>query len=1036
MFQVLHSSAGAGKTHALVRHYLGLALASNDPGAYSRILALTFTNKAANEMRERILRYLRGLARPDGMGPALKDVLDTIVRTRGISPEDVRERAGRTLTHMLHHWPQLAVSTIDAFTRRVVMPFARDLRLDSELRMTTEEAYYRDLAVERLLAEAGTEETLTRLLTGICEQLQDEEQKWRPDLPLRQLSEQLTKEQAIPYLRALRETGNAQLLAIQQRLRESTRTFRLRLRKLGQEAMNAIEQAGIRPEDLAHGKGGPYGYLRQLARFDDWMDEKANTMKVLASGKWHSAKAAPNAILAIERAVPLMQAAISAVEDLRGTGELHRHAIACAVLRDLLPTAALHLLDEQLERIKHEEGVAFFSDLIKRVAEIVQNEPAPFLYERIGERYSHFLIDEFQDTSMLQWHALLPLIENALSGDGSALLVGDAKQAIYRWRNGEARQFRMLPSLFGKERMIDGDQREATFLRSHVRMEPLASNHRSARAIIRFNNALFGALRERLPSAAASFYDDHEQLDVREREGYVNVWCVPPAADGPDGEQDVIKPALALVKEAVERSILDGYRPGDIAVLVRTKQQGRDVAELLVPLGFSVVSPDGLSLGSDPGVRAIVALLAWLHRPDDVTSALAAQAVWRMGPGAGDALPFKGKAPHVYLRDFLRAHPRIDTRSPLVTLVCAIARALDRDPATNAFVLGLVNETHSFVIEHGDRPLAFLDHWDRVAARRSVGGSEDPSAIRVMTVHASKGLQFPVVIVPFADMSTRGRRDRLWIDARSVDPELPAALVRPDSTLDPLAIPEIEEERELDLLDRMNLLYVALTRPEERLYAAVDGVRKDEISSMVRDHLGLSAGDSVERGSPERAIPRSTTDGRSILLLPAQRGEGSLSLAIRNEAPEQWDPADPDPFRSHGRALHAILARVRTIADLPEALSKEADLWGIQGHEREVLASRMHALLSSPAVAPFFADGLRVRTEASIIDAQGNAHRPDRLTSDDRGTRVLDIKTGMPAEHHHRQVARYVDLLRELGESRVTGHLLYVRDGTVIDLDA
>ncbi|HRH39672.1 MAG TPA: UvrD-helicase domain-containing protein, partial [Flavobacteriales bacterium] len=184
MFQVLHSSAGAGKTHALVKHYLKLALATDDEAAYSRILALTFTNKAAGEMRERIMKYLESLAGNGELTVALSDVRDALIEDVGVSSATVRERAGKMLTHILHHWPQFAVSTIDAFTRRVVMPFARDLRLDSELRMTTEEQDYRDMAVDRLLEEAGSDAPLTDLLIAICEDLVESERDWRADKPL------------------------------------------------------------------------------------------------------------------------------------------------------------------------------------------------------------------------------------------------------------------------------------------------------------------------------------------------------------------------------------------------------------------------------------------------------------------------------------------------------------------------------------------------------------------------------------------------------------------------------------------------------------------------------------------------------------------------------------------------------------------------------------------------------------------------------------------------------------------------------------
>ena len=1031
LFQVLHSSAGAGKTHALVKHYLRLALATDDEAAYSRILALTFTNKAAGEMRERILRYLEELAGTGDLSTALADVSRSLIAA-GVPEGSVRTRAGKALTHMLHHWPQLAVSTIDAFTRRVVMPFARDLRLDSELRMTTEEQDYRDMAVDRLLEEAGTDAPLTELLVAICEDLVESERDWRADKPLRALTAQLTKEQAITHLEQLRGLGNAQFIAIRQRLRSETTAFRERLRQLGTHALDAIATAGLNDEDLYFGKNGPVAYFRALASFNDWLDEKKNTLKALEKDKWASDKASAAAKAAIEERAPLFRETINAVEDLRRTGELRRHAMACAVLSDLLPSAALHLLDERLEAIKREEGVTFFSDLVKKVAAIVQHEPAPFLYERLGEKYHHFLIDEFQDTSLLQWHALLPLITNALSTGGSALLVGDAKQAIYRWRNGEARQFTRLPRLFGKERMAEGEEHEGILERAHRPVEPLVENYRSARAIIRFNNDLFDALRNTLPEEHRTVYLAQAQREVKDLEGHVRIECFAPA-DGDAEEEDDAPAATRFTTEAVRASITDGFMPGDITVLVRTKAQGRAIAEHLVAHGYEVVSPDGLSLGDNTAVRTVMAAITWIHVPDDVSAARCVQLLAMLDPTEHERPGLLRPVEH--MRAWRKEHPEAHAQKPLLALMHAVIRALGLDPAQNAFLLGLLNETHLFIQEHGDSASGFLDHWSRVAAKRSVSGTEDVNAIRVMTVHASKGLQFPVVIVPYADMAARGPRDAVWIDPRSVVADLPAALVKASKTLASLEIPELVEEIALSRLDQLDLLYVAFTRPEHRLYAGFDGGKKSGTGADARAVLGLGSGDIREYGTRLSAPQRKARKEGSTVILSASGPFTPVQLAIRLEAPEHWDPADPDPFRSHGKAIHAVLARVRVTSDLDAAIDAEAGAWGLSKKDKLSMRTRLAALLSKPELGYFFGQGLQVRTEATLIDRDGRAHRPDRITSDGTTTRVLDIKTGAASGGHHEQVALYMRLLVELGESRVTGHLLYVGNGTLVEVD-
>ncbi len=1035
MFHVLHSSAGAGKTHALVKHYLLLALSSPDPSAYTHILALTFTNKAAAEMRERVLAYLEALASDGPLDGAKADVRNSVVRDAGINTEELRRRARAMLTHALHHWPQVAISTIDAFTRRVVMPFTRDLKLDQELNMTVEEKYYRTKAVDLLLEEAGSEPALTNLLVATCEQLLEEESAWRPDKPLMDLSVQLTQENALQHLASLREMDSVQFLDIQTRLRHRTNAFRERMQALGMEACTMIEQAGITEEDAAYTTKGYFSYFRKLRDFDVWLDPNANVKKTSASNKWHSGSASPEAIAALKQLALRLREIIEEVDGLRDT-EMRDHAIAVAVLRDLLPTAALNSIDQRLEALKSEEGVSFFSDLTRKVHAIVQNEPAPFLYERLGEKYRHFLIDEFQDTSLMQWHALLPLVANALATDGSVLLVGDAKQAIYRWRNGEARQFAELPTLFRKEMLVHGGEFEAALQRAFAPAEPLAYNRRSAQRIISFNNELTGRLKQELDERDRKMYDHHGQQVARQEEGYVEVACYDKT------EKGELPAPWTLMLKAVQDSLADGFRLGDMAVLVRTKKQGAMASAQLTRQGWAVVSPEGLTLGANAGANAVVSLLAWLRRPIDEHAALAAQAMAVLKT-EGDAVdPFQGGGgPQDVLRKWRAAHPRISPRLALVTLICRIAEALGHDPAADVFIMGLVNEAHAFSKMGGDDLQGFLEYWERTASGRAIGGTPGADAIQVMTVHKAKGLQFPVVIVPEAGKTPGGgNNERIWItpDANLQAP--PRALVKLKGLLANLEVPELEEEERLARLDALDVLYVALTRPEERLYISVPGTGIDALPKALREHLELKPGGTWTAGKreprKEQAEEAGTPAGPATFELSAAKAQGERELAIRREAPSDWDPANPDPFRSHGRAIHAILARVHTAKDLPGAMAKESAIWGLDPGTSAAIAMQLEALLKRSELQPFFREGLEVHTETTLIDAQGKAVRPDRIVRDGDRFRILDIKTGAPSDHHQEQVKGYVQLLQKVEAKPVDGFLLYMRDGALTPVEA
>ncbi len=1036
MFTVLHSGAGAGKTHALVKHYLAHCLAAAEPGAYRQVLALTFTNKAAGEMRERVMRYLEALAAADTNNAQLADVMDTLVRRTGTDPATIAQRAAATLTHMLHHWGDVAIGTIDAFTRRVVRPFARDLQLDHELRMTTEEAYYRDRAVEGLIAEAGVSPTVTGLLTEACLQLLHEERGWDPEKPLQELGGQLSRENAIGPMQELGALDALQVQELARTLRTQEHAFRQQVNALGHEALRMIEDAGLTVQDMAHGAGGIHGSFRKLAAFtEDWDPPGRNAQKTLETGKWHSGKADREAIAALERiSGPLTELFHQALE-LRESG-YRAFVIRRAVGRELLTAYTLHALDQHLEAIKRADGVTFFSDLTRKVAQVVRHEPVPFIHERMGERYRHFLIDEFQDTSLLQWNALLPLIDNALGSGGSALLVGDAKQAIYRWRNGEVRLFQGLPRIFRRDPTDAAEaQREGTLVRTYGETPPLNRNYRSTATIIRFNNALFGTLCDTLPEHLRGIYDSHAQQVEREVEGLVRLERLPSDVKGAEREIAM----LDHVQRQLDAALQDGFAPGDVAVLVRSGNLGRTVARHLVANGHAVVSPDGLRLSGDPVIELLLDLLRFLYTGDPASAARVLQGQARIfaAHGVETVEPFAGEEglvdPAERLHRWLDAHGKPRLRTTLTDLIARLARAHGIQPAADAQVLTLLDEAHAFTTQHGQDIGGFIAYYERSGEKRSLDPPAHGRAVQVMTVHKSKGLEFPVVLVPDAQMAGRGNHaERLWIRPGDAVPGLPVALVREDKKLREQEVPELLEEDAMRQLDALNLLYVAFTRAGQRLHALVHEGSHDTVSKALLAYLGSHGTEGLlelgQRLPPWKVQDHPHTDD----LVDVNSNDGMPALAIRFEAPESWDPTDPDPYRRFGNAVHGLLAQVATAADVYEAVHDAVSRGELEEGSAGVLAEKLHALLGSPALAPWYGAGLRVRSEATLITAEGRSLRPDRVVQDGEALRVLDFKTGRPSPMHHEQVRSYMHHLGELGHPHVEGALLYLPEGELM----
>jgi len=1029
MFQVLRSSAGAGKTHALVKHYLTHCLGTSDHGAYRHVLALTFTNKAAAEMKERVITYLEGLS---GGGPfqgPLADVAGHLQAVAGIDGDELTRRADVVLGNMLHNWSAVSISTIDAFTRRVVKPFARDLRLDHDLRMSTEQEFYRTEAVNALIEQAGRDEATTRMLTLTCLELLQEERPWEPTRPLLDLSRELLNERSLRPLQTLRDRSFDDIAGLLERLNVNAARFRREVQRIGQEAVALFAGTSVAKEEIAYG-GAALNYFQGLADFkDNWNAPGAHTIKPIAAGKLHSGKASAAGMAALESIAAAIGRLFEQAEGLR-EARYADHVIQRAVARELLPAYALHGIDLALEELKRVDGVTFFSDLTRRVAEVVKDEPVPYIYERLGERYRHFLIDEFQDTSLLQWNALLPLLDNALSTGGSVLLVGDAKQAIYRWRNGEVRLFLELPDLFGRDpEETTSAQMEATLRRTWRPAEALALNRRSAEGIISFNNALFDALPEVLPPALRRVYGEQAQRTWRPEPGTVRL-CVAEKLTGDELNEAI----LEHVMESVQLAIGGGYAPGDVAVLVRSKRLGRAVAEHLQAHGFSVVSPDGLQLTADPAVQLLIECLRFTLHGDDISAARALQ--WQAIVACADEgtkeIPWRIAARQdgqikvaVSLREHLHAHGDPLNNSTLPALMEGIARSFGLDPIADASLLTLLDEAHAWSSEHAQDIAGFLEHWDRGGGERSTADGEGSNAVQVMTIHKAKGLQFPVVIVPDARMtSNRSHGELFWVAPGEAVPELSEALIKESKALRDIGLPELEEEQALRDLDALNLLYVAFTRAEQQLHVLVpqgtDAVTK-ALLTFAESHGHLA--DGVVHTAPDRQ--RKAPAPSEVLHDVRTPGQGQ-PWRIRSDGEDMGTSEE----RRYGTAVHELLAGIRQVADIPGSVAAAVARGDLDASIAATLTEQLTTALSSAPLDRWFRASSAVRAEAAIIMADGSGLRPDRIAEDADGMHVLEIKTGRPAKAHQTQLRGYLDTLRAMGHPQVDGLLWYLSSGT------
>ena len=876
-FRIYSSSAGSGKTYQLTKEYLVLALGTDDPAYFKRILAITFTNDAAGEMKARIVGALRRFANPetDGQPDAL---FADVAAALGVGPEVVRRRAAATFRLVLYHYADFAVSTIDAFVQRIVTAFTRELELPTSFEVELDTDSVLQSAVAALLDKVNRDadtKLLSATLADYALGRADEGKSWS------RLPEELATFGRALFNETVQEavTELSKLdLADFRRLDQEIRTQRLAIEAPFMQAKEAagavLDEAGAVEGDFFQGKRGIFGYVQKgTDLLAPGAGPNSYVQATLDDGKWYSGKIKTPADRARVDAVkePLRHL-VATLDSLRAKF-LPNYILLTAMQPYLFHASLLSELNKLVEKISRERNVVLISEFNRRIAAIVLTEPVPFLYERLGEKYEHLLIDEFQDTSVLQWNNLLPLVENTLANGFDSLAVGDAKQAIYRWRGGEMEQILRLHqgntgALAARARKPE--MRELLRLRYEtvgpaLKAEALQINYRSAKEIIEFNNSFFAAVSARhadlplvqgiydahfgqqVPGSAAAGGPGHVELLFTQKEAPAQAYDATagrytgaPLPGHSHGalltyEESTCYLALALVKQA----LADGYALADVAVLCRTRQASKIMAKFLKERGYAIISADSLALEFAEVVNLLISIFRVLHQPADTLAR--AEALLLIDKVVRQEVPTTARVRHLadiangkHAKPFfeeLRAHG-YDVREDetgnlglyelaerLIDLFGLLGRNGESD-----YLFRFLDLTLEFSLRHGNNLGNFLADWEVRKGRVSINAPGGRAAITITTVHKAKGLAYGVVIVPFADWSLEPHRNTLlWghleADAKPL-PNLPdVAVVGLNQTLQQTALAsQYTEEREKTFLEGVNTLYVAFTRPRHRLY--------------------------------------------------------------------------------------------------------------------------------------------------------------------------------------------------------------------------
>jgi ATP-dependent exoDNAse (exonuclease V) beta subunit len=1056
-FQVYKSSAGSGKTFTLVREFLRIVILN--PGLYRNILAITFTNKAANEMKNRIVGSLVSLSKPTGQWPAqIYALIDPIKTGYGLSDETIRKKAEMVLNNILHNYSDLSATTIDSFMQRIIRTFSLDLNLPQNYEVELDVDMLRQRAVDRLIDQAGSNKELTELLVRFLETKTEDDKSWRIENDLNNAAKSLFKEDGILQREALKSMDFADYQKYYGKMMNWISDLESKLNRIGTDALLLLKENGLEITDFTFGKSGVMGYYLKLAenRISDIVTPGARVLTAINEGAWTKAKQQQSICDSVGSIAPHLIDHYNASRELIENTEL-QYNLYKLLAKHIYPLAVLGSIEAIVEEIREDEKTLPISEFNRIIAGVTQTEATPYIYERLGEKYHHLMIDEFQDTSVLQWQNLLPLVDNALAENHMNLVVGDAKQAIYRWRSGEVDQFIALPHLYGDQTPLN--KLRAQNLINHYEDQVLPVNWRSHKAIVEFNNQFFNHLANRLAPAYKPVYESlNQQHNPNKTKGYVQVAFFDP-------NDDVDEKMLESIPELINKLASEKFKQRDIAILCRTNKQGSAVARYLLEKGIHVISPESLLLGFANNVKLIVCMLRIAADAKDQLAYVEVLTLLRQ-IGLFGAMPlndlinkvliadehhkvqkqFKLHTFETLLRQFgISFERRQLLQLPLYDMAEELIRIFNMTVQDDIYLQFFLSELHRIVSRKFISINEVLAWWQEKGHKVSVIFPDSLDAVKVMTIHKAKGLEFPVVIFPFAHSKHTFTNKNVWVELSDPLLEKMKTAHLPVQSLGGTVYGHIREsESDKSLLDMVNLLYVAFTRAEERLYILTNLIEdknteahttpafiRDFILDTHPDHVFTTEHPWVYSGSVE-SIREHQDESETQPFFHIQENistkKWQQNLLISSRSHGQWYDEVPETAIRFGTALHDLLALIRTKDDVEDALDRFSISGELSAKEKKKAGAMLQHLVNHPGLQELFIESNAILAEPEMLLPDGGVIRPDRVKLTEDEVLVAEFKTGTPFSGHKSQLINYMQAIQQTYKQKVRGLLVYASD--------
>lgn len=1075
---IYSASAGAGKTYTLTQEYLKLVFKS--PYNYKRILAVTFTNKATEEMKSRIIESLAELA-----SGSQKDHYEVLSKHCGKEGAVFQLLAKDILSNILHDYSHFAVTTIDSFFQRVLKGFVKELGVHGGFNVELNQEKVIESVSRSMIAKIGKDEQLKEWIFDFVQDNVEKGKGWNVYGVLQELGREVLNENfRIIESKGFGTTGDTKALkAYLEELKASNGSFEESLKGFGKKGLKLMQEHDVDYTDFSYGKNGFASYFVKLADGKIEVPSKRVKDAIDNVDKWCAKKSEKkNAIEAVY---------FNGLNELLKEilefyfGNVHFYHSNQAILSSIYVYGVYKNIIEEIKAYRDDNGVLLISDVSSLLNDIIGSNNAPYIYEKVGSFYKHYLIDEFQDTSRLQWFNFKPLLENGLGEGKGSLIVGDVKQAIYRWRGGD---WRLL--LEDVENEIGSNW---------INHESLHFNYRSTKEVIDFNNTLFhvapklleGYFEDELNAVKGDAYSEdwQERYDLIQQyfsgkvgKAYSDAFQKFPNKNTEQGEVllkfkdgeeegDYNSFVELQLKEQIDRLLDQGEQLKDIAVLVRSKREAKWVSDTLNDFSnegernYPSIVSGALRYESNAAIRLLLRLMQYLQEPNDrinLYELLQLKAEIKGGEfDSSEFLKVNGDTLSEYLPEEFLKHQAQLSKMPIFELVqtLMIQFELTQKQSDWAFLMQFNDMLVNYTRKNNPDLSSFLTYWEENGKDKSPVLSGEQDAIQIQTVHKSKGLQYKNVIVPFCNWSFHHNprhTNLIWAysDEKPYD-AYPYFPVNFNKALERsiYSIHYFDEMLQV-LMENLNILYVACTRAEKSLicFGEKPKKKKSKISALnasdvLLDLMVFSQSekekyiDCSENWNEDLLefrfgqLDSSSSSSKELQLIDLEFNDYHLyeyrnRLSIRKKSEQFFKKEQNEEQKSlvnHGLLMHEVLGELHEVNDLENALMKLCQEGRLKLDEKDGVKKQMNELLSDPQIGAWFDGSWKVKNEQLIIDPSSKFDkRPDRVMVKGDEVVVVDFKFGMEkSNQYHGQVRRYMNLLKEMTNGAVKGYLLY-----------